>query len=434
MSEQYIQSQYLIKQITNDFFQDRDASIVVKKYSRENEDYLMPSDEESDNDSDISQESVEEIYSYLDENKELQTIFDLCDNEIDLLKKYKIYICGFQVHESTFVPYVKYLFTQEGDNYDFPSFEFQCSTNIDVDENEEMSPRHVFFQNEVTKHLLKFVDPLEEYSDKSKQFDNVYQGFVQGDVQENSIYVFMNIQHFQLKKGVFGVMDEIINIHSISDISISPHVYQMFYQHNDLIHVKNQWGIQKNLPKMLYKCNYENNKYENIQNNGDDLMSIIDDRIEHPILGNTYIFSCEKIGDNANNLQRHLCFLESPLYLTKSIDGFDDQEPFMLGSVIPSIVEYSQSLVSKPQEEKIEEVKEDEEEEKDDEEVKEDVKEDEEVKDEKPEEIVLTKTEQKEELITMLEDDYSCIYFSTLQDGQTINAWSIRNNDHFIQI
>ena len=190
MSEQYIQSQYLIKQITNDFFIDRDASIVIKKYSREKEDYLISSDEDSDDDSNISQESVEEIYSYLDENKELHTIFDLCDNEVDLLKKYKIYVCGFQVQESIIIPYVQYLFIQEGNNYDFPSFEFQCSTNINIDDNEEMSPRHIFFQNEIIKHLLKFVDPLEDYSDKSKQFDNVYQGFIKDDVQENTIYAW----------------------------------------------------------------------------------------------------------------------------------------------------------------------------------------------------------------------------------------------------
>ena len=423
MSEQYIQSQFLLKQITNDFFQNRDASIVVKKYSRENNDYyISSSDDESDDESHSSQPSVQETYSYLDENKELQTIFDLCDGEIDLLKKYTVNVCAFQVQELNSMPYIQYLLVQESENYDFPRFEFQCSSNINVDEDEEMPPRHVYFQNEVFKHLLHYVEPLEDFQEKNKQFENVYQGFVQTTVQEKSIYVFMNIQHFQLKFGKFAMMDEIVNKHSILDIPIAPQVYQMFYQHNSFIHVKNQWGIQKDFPKVLYKCIYEDEKYVNVKSQLEDVISIIDDRIEHPILGNCYIFSCDKIEKNSDVLQRYLCFLDSPLYLMNPIDDFDEKESFTLGSVIPSIVDYSKSLMNN--QEKVQEK----------DESNENIEATEEKVQEKEEEKVLTKKEQKEELMEMLDQNYDSVYFPIIQNGQTIYAWSIFNNDHFIQI
>ena len=51
MSEQYIQSQYLMNQITNDFFKDKDNSMVFKRFSK-HDDYIINSDQESDSSDD----------------------------------------------------------------------------------------------------------------------------------------------------------------------------------------------------------------------------------------------------------------------------------------------------------------------------------------------------------------------------------------------
>ena len=120
MSEQYIQSQYLMNQITNDFFKDKDNSMVFKRFSK-HDDYIVNSDPESDSSDDESKQVQEEHYSYLDENKEeLSTIFDVCDNEVDILKKYTVYVCGYSIHHYNKKPYVQYLFVQENGNYDLP--------------------------------------------------------------------------------------------------------------------------------------------------------------------------------------------------------------------------------------------------------------------------------------------------------------------------
>ena len=509
MSEQYIQSQYLMNQITNDFFKDKDNSMVFKRFSK-HDDYIINSDQESDSSDDESKQVQEEHYSYLDENKEeLSTIFDVCDNEVDILKKYTVYVCGYSIQQYNEMPYVQYLFVQENGNYDLPYFAFQCSTNISVDESEEMSPKQVVFQNECMKHILKFIEPLEETNDESVPFHPQFQGFIQSDVQEDTIYAFMNIDHFHAKKGVFGVMDEIVNKHSILNIPISAHVFQLFYNYPSLIHIKNQWGNQVELPNLLYKCIFEDNDYKNVQETNEDIISIIDDRIEHPILGNSFIFSCEPIDESNNSsIKRYLGFLSDPLYLTKSLDSFESDESFALGSVIPSIVDYSKSFFSKKddeskdEQEETEDDKEEEETEDDEkeEETEDDEKEEETEDDEKEEEteddkeddeedeteddeeaeteddkeddeedeteddeeaeteddeeaeteddeeaetedeteddekVILSKTEQKEYLLDLMEQHSGCVFFPIKQNSKTISAWSIRNSNYFTEL
>ena len=96
MSEQYIQSQYLVNKITDDFFKDRDNSIIVKRV--QDDDYTINSNySDTDSDDDSKEGVQEEHYSYLDENKEeLSTIFDLCDNETNILKKYSVEVSFYQ--------------------------------------------------------------------------------------------------------------------------------------------------------------------------------------------------------------------------------------------------------------------------------------------------------------------------------------------------
>ena len=448
MSEQYIQSQYLVNKITDDFFKDRDNSIIVKRV--QDDDYTINSNySDTDSDDDSKEGVQEEHYSYLDENKEeLSTIFDLCDNETNILKKYSVYICGYQVQVSDKIPYVQYLLVQEGDKYEIPFFSFQCSTNIPSSNDDENTTKQVFFQNECMKHLLKFIEPLEGNNDEPTPSFPQFQGFIQHKVQEDSIYVFMNIDNFQPKKGLFGVMDEIVNQHSILNRTIAPHVYQLFYEYPSLIHIKNKWGNRVEFPTVLYRCTYENGNYQNIQSEDDDTMSIIDDRIEHPILGNSFIFSCEPIDEsNASTLKRYIGFLEDPLYLMKPLDFFDESESFTLGSVIPSIVDYTREMTKntseegdeKEREEEEENEEEDKEEEDNEEEDEEDEDEDEDEEEEEEEEdeedeIVLTKEEEKEQLLEVLKKNYSCIYFPIQQNSSIIHAWSIKNSSHFTEI
>ena len=85
MSEQYLQSQYLIKQITQDFFKE-DSTPIRMKESNYNFDDDLSIESESTLEENLD-EDFDDTYHYLHDKEDLQYIFDLCDNEIDVLKE-----------------------------------------------------------------------------------------------------------------------------------------------------------------------------------------------------------------------------------------------------------------------------------------------------------------------------------------------------------
>ena len=90
MSEHYIQSQFLIKQITDDFFKEKSTNIRIK-----NQDYEMKDHDVESLISDISDESdlvkmdspvLNDQYHYLENNNDLHKLFDFCDYNEDVLQ------------------------------------------------------------------------------------------------------------------------------------------------------------------------------------------------------------------------------------------------------------------------------------------------------------------------------------------------------------
>ncbi len=464
MSEQYIQSQYLIRQITDDFFKHDDASPIRMKDPK----YVVD-DDDSSVDSDSSEEtSLEEsrdstIYHYLEDKEDLQYIFDLCDNEPDILKEYKIHICCYNVNDICVLPFLQYLLVEEDGKYNFPMFTFKCATNIDVDEDSEFSPTHTFFQNECMKFLLKFADPLDESQDEDFMKD-IYKGFTISKEDDHSLYVVLNCNDFEMKKGILATIDELLNKHSVLNVPIEPGAYQLFYDYPGLMQIKNKWGNMIDIPQALYKCTFEDNKYVNVLDSSEDTISIIDDRIEHPLLGNSFIFSVEPIQvDNAKSLKRYVVFTLKPIYLMKDLGFLEKQEEgFTLGSVIPSVVEYMQPSKKEDDEEEPEEEEEEEseeseeEEEEDDEEEEEEEPEEEEKEDDEEEEKeddeeeeeegeedseeeeeteeVKTNEDLREEVLDLSNKTNGCIYFHEKRNNIDFTGWSVKLSTHFIEL
>lgn len=452
MSEQYIQSQYLIKQITHDFFKEDASPIRMKdpKYVVDEDDSSVDSDSSEESNLEESPEST--IYHYLEDKEDLQYIFDLCDNEADILREYKIHICCYKVNDLCVLPFLQYLLVEQDGKYNFPVFTFKCATNIDIEEDNEFSPSHVFFQNECMKFLLKFAKPLDETPDADFMKD-IYKGYTISKNSDNTLYVVLNCNDFEIEKGVFATIDELLNKHSLLNVSIEPDTYQLFYDCPGLMQIKNKWGNVIDIPQALYKCTFEDNKYVNVLGNSEETISIIDDRIEHPLLGNSFIFSIEPIQvDNAKSLKRYVVFTLKPIYLTKDLSLLEKQEQGLsLGSVIPSVVEYIQpSKKEEPEqnndnesteEEEPEETEQDEklEEEKDDPE--EDEEEEPEEKDDSEEETEEEETDEEDELEDLREEvlDLSnktngCIYFHEKRNNVDFTGWSVKLSTHFIEL
>ena len=145
MSEHYIQSQFLIKQITDDFFKEKSSNIRIK-----NQDYEMKDDDVDSLISDISDESdlvkmdspvLNDQYHYLENNNDLHKLFDFCHYNEDILQELKIYLCCYSVNNETILPFLQFLLIENNGSFTFPSFPFKCATNIPENEDGEIIVR-----------------------------------------------------------------------------------------------------------------------------------------------------------------------------------------------------------------------------------------------------------------------------------------------------
>ena len=134
-----------------------------------------------------------DTFSYLNLNNNISDMF--------FEENSSIFICIYNI---SFIkedlPFIQYFLVENDDGrLHFPMFEFKCATNITIDEDEEFSPKHVFFQNECMKFLLKYAKPLEENNDEDLM-KNIYKGFVTSKTNDNSLYVILNCNELEFEK------------------------------------------------------------------------------------------------------------------------------------------------------------------------------------------------------------------------------------------
>ena len=265
--------------------------------------------------------------------------FTLCSGETDITKKYNVQLCSYMINNSNEeYPFLQYMMQLEGDQFTFPKFVFKCAANIQTDEDEEMTPEHVYFQNECTKHILDIfkIHPLHnddqdnqvEQSEEELEPDlddpsisHIYKGYVvssSNSDQDPTIYVLFDMTGFDFKsdldqaskitpiKRIWGTIDEIVNVHEILGYKVDPTAVHVFYQTPTLMHIKNGKGEILDNPSIMFMCKSANPttitggqnilSYENVYNepaidsqDKSPIFSLIDERIDHPILGNFFI-------------------------------------------------------------------------------------------------------------------------------------------------
>jgi hypothetical protein len=416
MSEHYIQSQYLIKQITNDFFDGKSDTIRIKenKYEVDLDDVSIYSDD--------SIESLEKVnderYFYLDSDKEISTVFDICDNKTDILENFTVHVCLYSINNDGFYPFLEYYLLKNENELIFPTFEFKCATNI-VSSEGELSSNEVYFQNECMKTILKYATPHANVN-----LEDSYKGFY---YKENTIYVIYDFSFFQKKENLFKVtLFEILNRQKRLDLLISKEVNNLFVQQPSLIYIKDSERKIVKTPHVLYRYIVEDGKHFNETNTDEDdeYMSLIDKPNETLLFGeDNYLFTSIPIKDaNVSKLKRYVVFIENPIYSTNTFNEKKGDEGFSLGKVIPGVVNYFQKEEEKDTEEETES-KEEEELESDEE------SEEEEDEDEESEEIL----NEEEELLKLSKENDSIYYHQNI-DGKFMPIWLIKSSRHFIEI
>ena len=276
----------------------------------------------------------------------------------DLNLEYNLSICIYKINHELRTPFLEFYFEKRDNFYQFPE------TKITFNNIPENSDIDTYFLDECSRlYNSKSDKPTENISE-------IYKGFV--DVGNNNIIaVFENPDFTQstiietvdvlettsenqqeenvnvlettsetpqeenvnvLKKppilnnepaqhdSIWAILDEIVIKKRILDIPIKDYIIEMFNEYKVLNNIKDSTNFPIEKPIILYQCNgtyknYENNYYNENEQRSKSI-SIMDERVEHDVFGNIYLFSIEPLEyDNLSKIKRYAAFINNTLYM-----------------------------------------------------------------------------------------------------------------------
>ena len=273
----------------------------------------------------IEKEPLEnENYVYID-NDDLSRDIEL---HRDLNLEYNLSICIYKINHELRTPFLEFFFIKKDGFYQFPE------TTIKFNNIPENSDIETYFLDECSRlYNSKSEKPIENISE-------MYKGFV--DVGNNNIIaVFENLDFIQStdnektdvlekqpntnienppKDSIWAILDEILIKKRILDIPIEQYIIDMFNEYQVLNDIKDSTNFPIEKPIILYQCNgtyknYENNYYNENEDRSKSI-SIMDERIDHDVFGNVYLFSIEPLEyDNLSKIKRYAAFINNTLYM-----------------------------------------------------------------------------------------------------------------------
>jgi hypothetical protein len=352
-----------------------DKTVKVKtikpeeKEERESPNIIVKEDLE---DNEEPKEKGAEKYMYLNKDSitdglGLNYEFGLCGEPNG--KIYKIYICPYNLNKECELPFLEYLL-ELGNNaeYNFPYFQFVCPeskktsfsfsnlwsnflvTNETAEEDvvDEMSAGHTYFMNQCLLRILEMIDIQED--EDPDLLVRIYKGFVEHG--QNSIYVIFDFTGLQLKETKanrrWAIMDEILVHHAILGYKINEELAELFKANAFLTFITDENGMHIDLPSVLYICGLDSNgDYINLYQSDDkSTFSLFNERVNHPYLGNVYIFSLEPLPSskgNVSRIRRFVGFTPDAEYVLTDIGNRvytkeEAGEPEFLGFKLPAFL------------------------------------------------------------------------------------------------
>ena len=300
---------------------------LEEKEGRESPNIIVKEDLE---DNEEPKEKGPEKYMYLDKDSitdglGLSYEFGLCGEPNG--KIYKIYICPYNLNKECEMPFLEYLLELGNSaEYNFPYFQFVCPESkktsfsfsnlwpqflgkqepVEEDVIDEMSAGHTYFMNQC---LLRILDMIEiQGAEDPDLLVRIYKGFVENG--KNSIYVIFDFTGLQLKETKanrrWAIMDEILVHHAILGYKINEELAELFKANAFLTFITDENGMHIDLPSVLYICGLDSNgDYINLYQSDDkSTFSLFNERVNHPYLGNVYIFSLEPLPSSKGNVSR----------------------------------------------------------------------------------------------------------------------------------
>lgn len=277
----------------------------------------------------------EKNYFFLNDHILSQTFGDFMNTD----KQYNIKICIYKINGECDIPFLQFLFDKSGEKVTFPNIDFHCPTTnatSNTDQFQESSnPEHIFFMNQCSQELLKVLPIHDIFSeDILKQ---IYKGFIEYD---NTLYIVFDSTKIEdpiidQSKYSWSIIDEVINSRKILDKEFDPEIVDMFIKTPYMMHILDDKGQRIVYPFLLYICiklTPEATIYNNaLEPNNINSINIIDEQIDHPLLGSYYYFSPTPLeGADLTRIKRYAVFTFDGKYILTDINNIKEKDEFIM--------------------------------------------------------------------------------------------------------
>lgn len=332
--------------------------------------FEIPVDNEPETESDVGEhETIDKLVLFLDDN-------DLSLDETfleDATAKYKLMVCVYKFNDVLDEPFLEYYFIKENGEYTFPSMDYvyqensslvdSCSPILEQILDEDGEPREkiykgfikdaansiVFVVFELTgdvatespdidtiflKEKTEIGEPkqsnvLDNQSKTGESMVETGRDVVGSDtisVKEKTEIGEPGSSSTATIDSIWAIIDEIVYYKSVRMILFHKPVCDFFQKNSILTKLsylpdgETDDETEIDTPYILYMCQDEDGSFDNIyesnnSNNG-ATVSLINEQVEHPFFGSTYLFSERPINpNNVSNIKRYAVFTYKPLYI-----------------------------------------------------------------------------------------------------------------------
>lgn len=271
-------------------------------------------------------------YHYLDD----ESLDKVIDPNVNTEYHYVLY----NLVDAASKPFVKFLMYNSNNVIKFPNEKIETENideTSDSDESDAESDNILPFTDDdgdssvdllnisesVSEGDVYLTEQCSRYIEKNfgidyEIVDEKYKGYIKVD---DKLYIFIDASNIVVnlhENEIFSwvIIDEIVNKKLSNNIPICNNVIGLFSSNNRIKNIYNENNDIIEYPICVYICKNEgDSSYANVESSHISHMSLISDKIQHPIFGNTTMFSTNRLIDDNKILERYVLFTTDSIYV-----------------------------------------------------------------------------------------------------------------------
>jgi len=238
--------------------------------------------------------------------------------------KHIIHLCLYRINRVLPIPFLEIYLEKENTEYGFPKkvlnndifkdiieeitglVKIKPIKELDDNDEEEKDAEDLF--------LEECIDFFHENITTKEDIEPIYKGFIELENDKENLFVVFDCTNIEIAfkeiKQRWVIVEEILEDKSLFDPLLESHISELivrlFKENKVLANIrKNKKYLPR--PKYLYLCKKENDKYENVYYDNNDneyeRITLIPERVQHPVFKEIYLFS-------TNPMEINLSFLK----------------------------------------------------------------------------------------------------------------------------